>query len=502
MNTRTKTIASFFSVAMAAMLLGALVKTQIQRPEAAQARTAEAVSTTDVPSRASGALTLDTFRDIAKRETPGVVNINTRKTVRRQRQDPFRDFFGDDMMDRFFGPRGGGGGAERQTQMSLGSGFIIDKDGHILTNRHVVEGADQIAVTLSSGKTYEAKLVGKDARTDVALLKIEPKDPLTTLELGDSDQIEVGEWVMAVGNPFGLGGNSVTVGVVSFKGRALPLGVQGTTVDMIQTDAAINPGNSGGPLLNTRGQVVGINTMIITGGERQSSGVGFSVPINVAREILPQLRDKGKVARGWLGIQIQSVDEDMAKSLKMKEAKGAIINQLTPGGPAEKAGLKAEDVIVGADAHKVQDNGDLSRYIASKPPGTTVRLNLIRGGEEKGVSVTLGTFPDEPGEAEATEGRKGKLGMTLQDLTPAWAERLELPRGTKGVVIRDVEAGEAAEQAGLQRGDVIVSVNGNPVTGVDDFEQAIEAARKDGVARLRVRNASLGGFRFVVLKLS
>jgi serine protease Do len=323
---------------------------------------------------------------------------------------------------------------------------------------------------------------------------------LTTLELGDSDQTDVGEWVMAVGNPFGLGGNSVTVGVISFKGRALPLGVQGTTVDMIQTDAAINPGNSGGPLLNTRGQVVGINTLIITGGERQSSGVGFSVPINVAREILPQLRDKGKVTRGWLGIQIQSVDEDMAKSLKMKEAKGAIINQLTPGGPAEKAGLKAEDVIVTADTHKIQDNGDLSRYIASKPPGTTVHLGLLRSGAEKGVSVTLGTFPEEPGEAEGGEGRKGKLGMTLQDLNPTLAERLELPRGTKGVVVRDVEAGEAAEQAGLQRGDVIVSVNGSPVAGVDEFEQAIEAARKEGVARLRVRNS--GGFRFVVLKVS
>jgi serine protease Do len=206
------------------------------------------------------------------------------------------------------------------------------------------------------------------------------------------------------------------------------------------------------------------------------------------------------VTRGWLGIQIQTVDEDMAKSLKMKDAKGAIINQLTPGGPAEKAGLKAEDVIVAADSHKVQDNGDLSRYIASKPPGASVQLSLLRSGAEKTVTVTLGTFPDEPGEAEGGEARKGKLGMSLQDLTPTLAERLELPRGSKGVVIRDVEAGEAAEQAGLQRGDVIVSVDGNLVGSVDEFEQAIEAARKDGVARLRVRNA--GGFRFVVLKLS
>src|SRR6266511_2467764 len=198
------------------------------------------------------AVTLDTFRDIARRETAGVVNVNTSKVVNRQR---FRDFFGDDMMERFFGP-GDRGGLEKQTQRNLGSGFVIDKDGYILTNRHVVEGAEQISASFPNGKSYHAKLVGKDARTDGALLKIEPKEPLTVLEMGDSDQIEVGEWVMASGNPFGLpgGGNSVTVGVVSFKGRDLPLGVKGTSVEMSQTDAAINPGNSGGPLLNTRGQ--------------------------------------------------------------------------------------------------------------------------------------------------------------------------------------------------------------------------------------------------------
>ncbi len=500
MNPRTQTIASFFTVAMAAMLVGAFVTTQIRRPEAAEARSTEPLSAASVASPGrDDSLGLDTFRDIARKYTRGVVNINTSTKVKRQRfHDPFRDFFGDDMMDRLFGP-------QNRAPQSLGSGFVVDKDGYVLTNRHVVEGADQIFVTLpgetlANGKRYEAKLAGKDARTDVALLKIEPKEPLTVLELGDSDQIDVGEWVMAIGNPFGLGGNSVTVGVVSFKGRPQTLGVTGTSVDMIQTDAAINPGNSGGPLLNTRGQVVGINTMIVTEGARQSAGVGFSVPINAAKEILPQLREKGKVVRGWLGIQIESVRDDMAKTLKMKEARGAIVTQVTPGSPADKAGLKPEDVVVGADGRTIRDNADLSRYIASKVPGTTVRLDVLRSGSEKTVSVALGTFPDEPAEEQSSQERTGRLGMTLKGLTPALAERLDLPRGTKGALVWEVEPGEAAEQAGLQRGDVIVSVNGEAVENVDDFERLAEAARKDGVARLRVRNGA--GYRFVVLKVS
>ena len=237
---------------------------------------------------------------------------------------------------------------------------------------------------------------------------------------------------MAIGNPFGLGGNSVTVGVVSYKGRGLPLGVPGTSVDMIQTDAAINPGNSGGPLLNTRGQVVGINTMIITGGERQSAGVGFSVPINVAREILPQLREKGKVARGWLGIQITAVSEDMAKTFKMKEAKGALVSQVTAGSPAEKAGIKIEDVIVSADGRDIADNGDLSRYVAGQPPGKTVKLELLREGELK---IDLGDprdLPRRPHGSPGEEEETARLGMTLRDLTPEMAERLDLPPRHEG----------------------------------------------------------------------
>jgi serine protease Do len=270
---------------------------------------------------------------------------------------------------------------------------------------------------------------------------------------------------------------------------------------MIQTDAAINPGNSGGPLLNTRGQVIGINTLIITdGGARQSAGVGFSVPINVAKDILPQLREKGKVVRGWLGVYIQPVSEDLAKSYGLKEARGALVSQVTPASPAEKAGLKPEDVVLSADGRTIQDNGDLSRYISSLAPGKTVKLEVVREGQPKAFSVILGTFQDETSEEDTASGPKGKLGMTLRDLTSALAERLELPRSTKGVLVWDVEAGEPAEEAGLQRGDVIVSVNGVAVSGVQDFEREIERARRDGAARLRVQ--SNGAFRIVVLKLA
>jgi serine protease Do len=503
MNSRTRTIASFFSIAMAAMLLGAVVTTQIQHPERAQARVLDPTTPASAPPVGpGGSITLDTFKEIARRVMPGVVNINTSKTVRRQRmRDPFRDFFGDDLMDRFFGPQGGGngggGGSDRQTQTSLGSGFVIDKDGYILTNRHVIQGADQISVTFGdSTKRYEAKVIGQDARTDVAVIKIDASN-LPALELGDSDKLEVAEWVMAIGNPFGLGGNSVTVGVVSYKGRNIPL-TQGTGVDMIQTDASINPGNSGGPLLNTHGQVIGINTLIITQGVPQSAGVGFAVPINVPKEILPQLREKGKVTRGWLGVQIQSLSEDMAKTYKgLKDAKGAQVSEVTPGSPAEKAGLKVDDVVVGVDGHRVEDNNDLSRYIASKAPGTTVKLEVLREGAEKAVSVTLGTFPEEGEQEETEEARKGKLGMTLRDLTPNIVERLDLPRTMKGVVVMDVEAGEAAERAGIQRGDVIVSVNGVSVDGVDAFEREIDKAKSEGRARLRIRRAN--SYLFLVL---
>jgi serine protease Do len=505
MKPRTLTIASSFSVAMAATLVGALVTSQVRRPEPAVANTAESQSR----AGSGSVLGLETFRDIARSTNPGVVNINTTKTVRLPRsRDPFRDFFGQgDDNERFFSPtpegeRGGRG--ESRTRTSLGSGFVIDDNGYILTNRHVIEGADEINVSFPDGKRFDAKIVGQDARTDVALIKIEPKGKLVPIPLGNSDQVEVGEWVMAIGNPFGLstsGGNSVSVGVVSFKGRDLELGVRNTSVEMIQTDAAINPGNSGGPLINTRGEVVGINTMIVTNGAAASAGVGFSVPINVAKDIIPQLRDKGKVVRGWMGVTIGPMTEDLAATYGLDEAKGALVNSVTDGSPADKAGLEPEDAILQADGRTIRDNGDLSRYIASLAPGSTVKLDLLRGKDRKTVSVTLGTFQDQTSEESTTEAGHASLGMTLRDLTPAMAERFGLPRETHGVVVMDVEAGEVAEDSGLRRGDVIVTVNGQPVDGTAAFEQAIAAARPAGRARLRVYNPQIEGYRMIALRL-
>jgi serine protease Do len=502
MKPRTLTIASFFSIAMAATLVGALYTSQVRRPVPAQASTALAEAQIRPGTAIAG---LETFRDIARAVNPGVVNINTSKTVRVPRgRSPF---FGDDMLDQFFGPAPEGNQRERrQTRTSLGSGFVIDEKGYILTNRHVVEGADQIDVTFPDGKRYEAKVVGQDARTDVALVKIEPTTTLTPVHLGDSDKAEVGEWVMAVGNPFGLpgGGNSVTVGVVSFVGRDMRLEDprRGTSIEMIQTDAAINPGNSGGPLINTRGEVIGINTLIVTGGAQASAGVGFSVPINVAKEILPQLRDKGKVTRGWLGVVIGPMSEDLAATYGLSEAAGTVVTSVAAGSPAEKAGLQPEDVVLRADDRVIRDNSDLSRYISSRAPGTTVKLEILRGKERKTVPVTLGTFQDEPEESDASRGGRASLGMNLREMSPAIAERLELPRGLKGVVVTNVEGGEAAEDAGIIGGDVIVSVNGQAVAGVDEFDRAIEAARPGGRARLRLYNGQAGGgYRVVVLRL-
>jgi serine protease Do len=496
---KTSTLATLFTAALLAALVGAFLTTHLSTN-----RVQHAVATTPrahaVPVARQGVgsgeeLGLNTFRDIARQVNDGVVNINTSKLVRRPR-NPFHDFFGGG--EEPFGPPSG---SERMRQTSLGSGFVIDVNGHILTNRHVIEGADEISVTFTDGQTFEAEVVGQDARTDVALIKIEPKDPLTVLPLGDSDTSAPGEWVMAIGNPFGFG-NSVSVGVVSFKGRELTL-QDYTSIEMIQTDAAINMGNSGGPLLDPRGEVIGINTMIVTdGSSRANAGVGFSVPINTAKAILPQLLEKGRVIRGWMGVHIQAVSPELAETYGLKEARGAIVSQIEAGSPADEAGIEPEDVILAADGVEIEDNSDLSRYISSKAPGTEVELDVLRDGEHRTISLTLGTFPDSSVEAVREETDRPRLGMTVRDLTPALAERLDLPRDTRGVLITDVEPGEPAEEAspgGLHRGEVIVSVNGETVESVDEFESAV--SRFDSGDRIRLRVLSAGGYRVVVLRL-
>jgi serine protease Do len=301
---------------------------------------------------------------------------------------------------------------------------------------------------------------------------------------------------MAIGSPFNFS-NSLSVGVVSGKGRNLTLGQQGTGVDMIQTDAAINPGNSGGPLMNTRGQVIGINTLIITQGLAQNAGVGFSVPINVAKPIIPQLKEKGKVTRGWLGVQIQSASEDLALTFKRDSAQGVVVTDVTKDSPAEKAGIQLEDYIFEVDGRPVKDNSSLTSYISGLPPGTTVTLKLIRAGAEKAVRITLGTFPDaigvvaegrEEGEGDKSDEKAAaNLGMELQTLSPALRERMDLPDSVRGVVVRSVEAGGAAEIAGLTRGDVIIMVAGEEVSSVRELNAAVKKAAPARVARLRVR---------------
>jgi len=501
MNSRSRAVATFFAVAMATTLLAAFFQSQIRRPQTAEAHALEAAPAADLQSPGAP-LTLDTFRNIVRSKNAGVVNINTSQKPKAQgrgnRQLPFPFFQDDDPL-----------GPGEQNQRAGGSGFIIGSEGLILTNRHVVDEADQISVTTLSGKRYDAKVLGKDPRTDVALIKIEPKEQLTVLELGDSDTAEAGEWVMAIGSPFGLG-NSLSVGVVSGKGgfsRNISLGTQGTGVDMIQTDAAINPGNSGGPLLNTRGQVIGINTLIFTQGIAQNAGVGFSVPINVAKAIIPQLKDKGKVIRGWLGVQILSATEDLALTFKRDSAQGVVITDVTKGSPADKAGLELEDYIYEVDGRLVKDNGSLTNYISSLSPGTTVTLKLIRSGSDKTVRVTLGTFPDNPTQAsnrddesnDTEEKAATNLGLEIQSLNSSLRERMDLPDSVNGVVVRSVEAGGAAELAGLARGDVIVMVAGEEVSSVKEFNAAIKKAGSARVARLRVRRGD--GVLVVALRL-
>ena len=416
---------------------------------------------------------LPDFVILAKKIRPSVVNISTTQMSEGRggpqefgspfgEDDPFNDFW-----RRFFGgpmPRG------PQRQRSLGSGFIIDSDGSILTNNHVVENASKIVVKLSDNAEYEAKVIGRDAKTDIAVIKIESKTALTAASFGDSDTLEVGEWVVAIGNPFGLD-STVTSGIVSAKGRHIG---QGPYDNFIQTDASINPGNSGGPLLNLRGEVVGINTAIFsrTGG---NIGIGFAIPINLVKELLPQLRGKGKVVRGYLGVLIQKVTPEIAESLGMDRSYGALVANVSKDGPAEKAGVKVGDVIVEFDGKEVKDSADLPIIVARTAIDKKVRMKVLRDKKEMVLNVAVGELKDEEVVASAPE--KGELGLTVQRLTPQMAEGMGIEKA-EGVVVTAVEPASAGDEAGIRRGDVIVEVDRKPVRSVDDYKKAIAGARK------------------------
>ena len=414
------------------------------------------------------------FSDLAEKVRPGVVNIQVVKKVKNVgfRDFPGNPFGGQNPFGDFFGPFSQGNPPGGFEQRGVGSGFIMSREGYILTNNHVVEEADQIKVKLANGKEYEGKVVGRDPKTDLALVKIEGSSDLQPLNLGNSEDLKVGSWVVAVGSPFGLE-QTVTAGIVSAKGRVIG---SGPYDNFIQTDASINPGNSGGPLVNLKGEVVGINTAIIAEGQ----GIGFAIPVNMAKEIASQLQNQGHVTRGWLGVNIQEVTPELAKSFGLKDNKGALVSQVVPNSPAEKAGIQQGDIILEFDGQEVSDSKELPRIVASTPVGTSVMVKLSRDGKVTDRQVKLGEMEEKAEVAKAPSTHK-RLGITVQNLTPEIAQGLGLKKET-GVVVTQVEPGSPASDAGIQTGDVIQEVNRKPVKNVEDFVQKVEKAKdKDSI---------------------
>jgi serine protease Do len=457
----------FKTILVALLMVGAMlgfgygVSTTVKHSDAAVSTGSTVSETPMVPAN---------FSDLAEKVRPGVVNIQVVKKVKNIGFG-FHNFPGNPFGDKnpfgdFFGPFSEENPPRGFEQRGVGSGFVMNRDGYILTNNHVVEDADQIKVKLSNGKEYVGKVIGRDPKTDLALLKVEGSLDLHSLTLGNSDDLKVGSWVVAIGSPFGLE-QTVTAGIVSAKGRVIG---SGPYDNFIQTDASINPGNSGGPLINMRGEVIGINTAIIASGQ----GIGFAIPINMAKEIVPQLEEKGHVTRGWLGVSIQEVTPELAKSFDLKEKKGALVAQVVSGSPAEKAGIEQGDVIVEFDGKEVADSKDLPRIVASTPVGKTVTIKLSRNGKVLDRQVKVGELEEK---VEVTKAPSHKsLGITVQNLTPEIAKGLGLGKET-GVVVTRVEAGSPAVNAGIQTGDVIREVNRKPVKNVEDFIQKIEKAK-------------------------
>ncbi len=414
------------------------------------------------------------FVDLVKKVKPAVVNIRTVKVVKQEDSlsrpyggppSPW-DFFGDDFFDRFFG---GPPGREHK-ERSLGSGFFISKDGYLLTNYHVVEGAEKIKVMLSDEQELAGEVIGKDAKIDIALVRVKTKSDLPLIPLGNSDTVEVGEWVMAIGNPFGLD-HTVTVGVVSAKGRVIGAGPYD---DFIQTDASINPGNSGGPLINTKGEVIGINSAIMAHGQ----GIGFAIPINMVNDILPQLKEKGRVVRGWLGVFVQKVTPELAGSFGLEEGRGALVGQVIEDGPAEEAGIKKGDIILTFDGIRIKEMNELPRVVAATQVGKKVKVVVFRNGKEKVLTVKIGELPEET-IAAVERAKEGNLGMTVQDLTPELANRLGYRDDEEGVVVSKVDPNGPAEEAGMRRGDLIKEVNREKVTSTEEFLSALKSAKAE-----------------------
>jgi serine protease Do len=516
----------FFRSTVAALALTLSLSPAMAQTEMAQAGANPAVGNAPlqvVPgkSAAIAAQGPDSVADLAAGLLDAVVNISTSQNVKSDDNapapqvpegSPFQDFF-----DEFFKGQGGGGGRER-TVSSLGSGFVIDPSGYIVTNNHVIEDADDIEVNFANGSKLQAKLIGKDTKTDLALLKVEPPKPLTAVPFGDSRTMRIGDWVMAIGNPFGLGG-TVTVGIISARGRNINAGPYD---NFIQTDAAINRGNSGGPLFNMKGEVIGINTAIISpsGG---SIGIGFSVPTELAQNIISQLREFGETRRGWLGVRIQPVTADIAESLKMETPKGALVAGIVSGGPIDGGQIKTGDVIVKFDGRDVVEMRDLPRVVAESPVGKAVDVVIIRDGKEMTVKVTLGRLEDgEEAEAaaaeETTEMQEGTdqaeppagelpaadqvLGMKLVALDVESRKTYGISDDVEGVVITEVTPDSAAAERRIVPGDVIVEIGQEAMRAPEDVSARVEELKADGRknALLMIANKA-GELRFVTVRM-
>jgi len=431
-----------------------------------------------------------TFSGLAEQARPGVVNIRTVKTVQGGGR-VFRHFFRGppgqtDPFKDFFGPFSNGQPSQDFKQRSLGSGFIIDREGYIVTNNHVIDGADQITVKLSNNKEYDAKLVGRDPKTDLALIKIKNSSDLKPLPMGNSDKLKVGSWVVAIGSPFGLE-QTVTAGIVSAKGRIIG---SGPFDDFIQTDASINPGNSGGPLINMNGEVTGINTAIAAGGQ----GIGFAIPINLAKGIIDQLKSNGKVVRAWLGVGIQDLTPELAEYYGMKGKKGVLVTHVYPGDPADKAGIQSKDIITSVDGKPVDSAKDLLRIIANAEVGKKTSITLLRDSKSERVSVELSKRTDSDRLAQSQPDTSEPFGLSVVEMTPENARRYGYESNEKGLLVVDVKPGSKADRAGIRKGDLIKETNRTPVDSLTTFKKEMD---KDTDAfQLLVKRQGQGYFVF------
>jgi len=457
---RTYFVAALALMLVAGVTLGAVAAGRTERPPQVTAPTAP-VLPVQMP------LNTGSFAGVAEAIKPAVININTVSKGGPGGRTPFEEFFGEDFFKRFFGDA-----PERIPQRSLGSGVIVDATGIALTNAHVVEKATEIEVITLDGSKHKAKVVGSDKKTDLAVLKLDDgKAQFKFARLGDSDRMQVGDWVIAVGSPFGLQA-TVTAGIISAKARNIG---QGPFDDFIQTDAAINPGNSGGPLVNMQGEVIGINTAIVAGG----SGIGFAIPSNMARKIYTEINSKGRVTRGWLGVSIQPLTPELAKSFNAKDTKGVLVSDVIPDSPAAKAGLKPGDILLDFDGKKVEAPADLQRTVGLAQPGQDAKMKVWRDQSEKTIDIKIGEAPDEKeAQQRPTRATPSALGLEVRPITPDLARQLNL-KSTDGVIVARVEEGSAAGEAGVQRGDVIREINRQKVRSMADYERLTKDV-KDG----------------------